>query len=130
MNILFVSPYIPSRIRVRPYNFVKALARRGHAVTLVCSAGRGEDQALAEMQALCARVVTVRIGRAELAWNALRALPAAMPFQAALNFSPRLLDLVRFEARSGRHDVAHVEHLRASALGYGLLGLPAVLELS
>lgn len=128
MNILFVSPYIPSRIRVRPYNFVKALARRGHAITLVCAAGRGEDEALAEMRALCARVVTVHIGRAELAWNALRALPGAMPFQAALNFSPRLLDLVRFEARSGRHDVAHVEHLRASALGYGLLGLPAVLD--
>lgn len=128
MNILFVSPYVPSPIHVRPYNFIKALARGGHAVTLVCSAGRSDGAALDEMRAVCARVLAAPLGRAAMAWNALRALPGPLPLQAALNFAPRLLELVRSEARSGRHDVAHIEHLRAAALGYGLLGLPTVLD--
>ena len=34
MRILFIVPYVPSLIRVRPYNFIKALAGRGHRITL------------------------------------------------------------------------------------------------
>jgi glycosyltransferase involved in cell wall biosynthesis len=128
MNILFVSPYVPSRIRVRPYNFIRALSRQGHSVKLVCASGRDDDAALEEMRSVCARVVTAPTNALEMLRNAARALPTSMPFQAALNCSPRLLELVRAEAQSGRHDVAHVEHLRGSALIGGLSGLPAVLD--
>lgn len=128
MHLLFISPYVPSPIRVRPYNFIKALARRGHTITLICSAGKNDEQALAEMRAICAQVKSVALGSAEMAWNALLALPTAMPFQAALNFSPRLVEVIRQEARSGCYDIAHIEHLRGSALDYGLLNMPVVLD--
>ena len=35
MRILFVIPYVPTRIRVRPYSRLKTLIERGHQVTLV-----------------------------------------------------------------------------------------------
>ena len=35
MRVLFVSPYVPSRIRVRPYEWIKALAGLGCHVHLV-----------------------------------------------------------------------------------------------
>ena len=35
MRILFVAPYIPSPVRVRPYQWIRALARHGHRVRLV-----------------------------------------------------------------------------------------------
>ncbi|HEU4329273.1 MAG TPA: glycosyltransferase [Roseiflexaceae bacterium] len=127
MRILFISAYVPSRIRVRPYSFIKALAGRGHAVTLVCGAGADDAEALNELHKLCRRVVAVPTGAREMAWNALRALAAPMPLQAALNFAPDLLAAVQREARAG-HDVAHIEHLRASALGYGTPLLPTVLD--
>ncbi|NOK63823.1 MAG: Glycosyltransferase involved in cell wall bisynthesis [Chloroflexi bacterium AL-W] len=128
MNILFVAPYVPSPIRVRPYNFIRALARRGNNITLVCSTDKGDQAALAEMQSICTRVLTAPLGKAGMLWNAFCALPGHLPFQAALNNSSRLLTLVHTEARSRQHDVAHVEHLRASALGAELRGLPAVLD--
>ena len=35
MRILFIAPYLPSRIRARSLNFIVELARRGHEITLV-----------------------------------------------------------------------------------------------
>lgn len=133
MRILFVSAYVPSRIRVRPYNFIKALARRGHAITLFCGAGRDDTAALAELRTLCARVVALPVGRQHLAWNTLRALPSEIPLQAALAFGPPLLNALQAEVRRGApdgqpYDVAHVEHLRAAALGVALQRLPAILD--
>lgn len=128
MNILFVSAYVPSRIRVRPYSFIKALAARGHDVTLVCGSRPDDAPALAELRAVCRRVVEVPVGPRQMAWNALRALPGTLPLQAALGFGAPLLETVRREAAAERYDVAHVEHLRASALGYALPATPAVLD--
>ena len=49
MNILYVTPYVPSLIRTRPYNLIQALARLGHRVTLLTAAGTLlEEQAQAE----------------------------------------------------------------------------------
>lgn len=127
MRILFISAYVPSRIRVRPYSFIKALAVRGHAITLVCGARAGDAAALDELRALCQRVIAVPTSTAQMGWNALRALTAPWPLQAALNFTPALLEAVQQAARIG-HDVAHIEHLRASALGYGTPLLPTVLD--
>lgn len=128
MNILFISAYVPSPIRVRPYGFIRALARRGHHITLVCGANADDRPALNALRDVCARIVTVHVSKAEMVWNALRALPGALPLQAALSFGPRLCNAVRAEDRSGRYDVAHIEHLRASALGYALFHTPAVLD--
>ena len=54
--------------------------------------------------------------------------PKVLPLQAALAFGPPLLEVVRHEAARGGYDVAHIEHLRGSALGYVLPDTPAVLD--
>ncbi|MCS6842317.1 MAG: glycosyltransferase [Roseiflexus sp.] len=128
MNILFISAYVPSPIRVRPYGFIRALAQRGHRITLVCGANADDGPALNALRDICARIVTVYVSKTEMLWNALRALPSDLPLQAALSFGQRLRDAVRTEDRSGRYDIAHIEHLRASALGYALMRTPAVLD--
>ncbi|MDW8215575.1 MAG: glycosyl transferase family 1, partial [Roseiflexaceae bacterium] len=102
MNILFVSAYVPSSIRVRPYGFIRALARRGHRITLVCGANADDSPALNALRDVCARIVTVHVSKAEMVWNALRALPGDLPLQAALSFGQRLLEAVRAEDHSRR----------------------------
>lgn len=128
MNILFVSSYVPSRIRVRPYNFIKALIRRGHQITLVCGATPDDSAALDELHHICKRVVAVEMGKVQLVANVLRALPGDLPFQAALSFGPPLLGAVQYEVMNHHYDVAHIEHLRASAVSDALQSLPAVLD--
>ncbi|HMO58289.1 MAG TPA: glycosyltransferase [Roseiflexaceae bacterium] len=128
MKILFVSPYVPSPIRVRPYSFLRTLVRRGNQVTLICQADSRDVAAVAALRELGVYVVTVAVGRLSMLWNVVRAVPGALPFQAALGFSAQMLDAIRHEVRRGNYDIAHIEHLRASALGYGLVDLPTVLD--
>ena len=35
MRVLFLSPYVPSRVRIRPYSWIRALAALGHDLHLV-----------------------------------------------------------------------------------------------
>lgn len=128
MDILFVSAYVPSRIRVRSFNFIKALVQRGHQVTLVCGATADDGNAIEEMRGVCRQVTTVEMGRAAMLKHALRALPGNLPLQAAVNFSPRLLEAVRTAATARHYDLAHVEHLRAVALSSALRPLPIVFD--
>jgi glycosyltransferase involved in cell wall biosynthesis len=128
VKILFLSPYVPSQIRVRPYNFIRALARRGHQITLICSSGKGEEQALTEIRSHCAKLIHVPLTSRRMLANALRALPSGLPLQATLNLDPELLRAIRAEVAQGSYDVAHIEHLRGSALKQGLANLPTLLD--
>ena len=55
MKILFVVPYVPSRIRIRPYEFIRWLGRRGHSVTLLSPSGPSPDEQmdLEEIRTFC-----------------------------------------------------------------------------
>jgi predicted kinase len=57
MNILFIAPYAPNPVRVRPYEFVRALLRRGHTVTL--AALWTSDAERADLAHLAAQGATV-----------------------------------------------------------------------
>lgn len=45
MRILFLSPYPPSLIRVRPFNWIKHLAARGHQITLLALVSSAQEAA-------------------------------------------------------------------------------------
>lgn len=127
MNILFVSAEIPGRSQIRANGFIRALAAHGHRITLVCGNG-GRINELSELRRLCHTVVAVPQSQADRRRNLIRALPGPLPQQTALALDRNLLDAVRNEMRSKAHDIAHVNGLSAAALGYGLFGLPAVLD--
>jgi glycosyltransferase involved in cell wall biosynthesis len=128
MDVLFVSAYVPSRIRVRSFNFIKALVRRGHTVALVCGATPTDGPAIDEMRSICREVVPVVMGRAAMLANTVRALPNDLPLQAAVNFAPALEDAVRRAVAAHPYDLAHLEHLRAAALRDALASLPMVFD--
>jgi len=129
MRILFVSPYIPSLIRVRPYNIVRALVRRGHRVTLLALKPPGDQgEALSELRDLCESVYVVPHGKAQTLVNALLALPTDLPIQAAYSRSTAFAEAARTVLGRGRFDVAHVEHLRGAVLAESLGNLPVVFD--
>ena len=129
LRILFVAPYVPSPIRVRPYQFVRHLARAGHAVTVVAlSDGLPSEQALSELREVCAAVHVVPHARWRAAAQCLLALPTPTPLWAAYCRSAPMARLLQELAVSGNFDVAHVEHLRAAHFAPALRGLPAVFD--
>jgi glycosyltransferase involved in cell wall biosynthesis len=114
LRILFVAPYAPSRIRVRPFQLLRALAGRGHRITLVCAAGSADSPALDELRAVSVMVRPVAIGRGERVAAYLRALGSDLPLQAAHCLAPALVKGVRGELRRGSYDMVHIEHLRGA----------------
>ncbi len=129
LRILFISPYLPSLIRVRPFNLIKHLSKQGHAVTLLALIPPGEDAGgLPELESWCAAVHTVGHPRWRTLWNGLLALPGQTPFQAAYSRSPQMAALIKNTLAGHAFDVAHVEHLRGAELSRPVVGLPVVFD--
>jgi polysaccharide biosynthesis protein PslH len=127
MRVLFVAPYLPSPIRVRPYQWIRALARNGHAVRLVAlrppEDGWVDDLRVREW---CESVRVFPLSRLRTLGNALAAIPRDLPLQAAYSQHPAFERFVAAEA--GQCDVVHVEHLRGSLLARRVNGIPRVLD--
>lgn len=134
MKILMVIPYVPNLISVRPYNLMRQLAARGHALTLVTMVrNEQEEQDLGQLRDHCANVIAFRQQKQRTLWNLLRTLPTRRPLQSAYSWDSRmagrLSDLVAAADGAGEpYDVVHVEHLRAARYGLHLRGAPVVWD--
>lgn len=128
MHVLFVTPYVPSLIRVRPYNLIRNLAQLGHRVTLVALAVGDEASQADGIRPYCHRCEMIPLGPRQLAGNLISALTRRVPLQAAYGHSRQLIDRLRAVLREERADVVHVEHLRASMVGSALAGVPLVFD--
>jgi len=115
MRILFVTPYPPSRIRVRGYGFLTQLQRK-HEVTVV--AQYASERELADVEALRNQgfeVVVVQESKRQAVLRSGLALFRTEPLQVAYARSSRLMHEVERLWRQSSFDVIHVEHLRGIA---------------
>lgn len=122
MRVLFVVPYVPSLIRVRPFHFVQGLARRGHEITLAAPARVGEERDGLQIQTGGGiRLLTEHLGPLRCLWNCVLAAPTRFPFQARYAWNPVLGQILAREVRRQQYDVIHVEHLRGAVYGTRLI---------
>lgn len=129
LSILFISPYLPSLIRVRPYNLIKALAERGHHLTLLALKPPGEDTSGVDMlRQWCQQLEMVPLSRWRTLWNGIRAIPGQTPFQAAYSHSPQMAELIKQTQAAKPFDVVHVEHLRGAELSGVVNGTPTIFD--
>jgi polysaccharide biosynthesis protein PslH len=123
VRILFVVPYVPNLIRVRPYNLIHHLAAAGHEVTvLTLWSSESERENAAALAGHCEHVIALPLSRRQSLWSCFLALPQRAPLQAAFCWQPGLArQLVALAGPNGRKrpafDVIHVEHLRGARYG-------------
>ncbi len=123
MRILFVVPYVPNLVRVRPFNLIRSLARRGHEITLATLWSKeDESTGLRALEPYCQSIIGVRVPTWRSALNSLVAVPTGQPLQAwyawDTEFARKIEDAVRSTKNEKLFDVIHVEHLRG--VKYGL----------
>ncbi|MBZ0294740.1 MAG: glycosyltransferase [Anaerolineae bacterium] len=129
MRILFVTPYVPSLVRVRPYNLVHALVKAGHTVTLMCLQPPGDGaETLDRLREWCDGVYVIPHSRARTLMNGMEALPSRYPVQAAYSRSPYFLNAAREVLAKKSYDVVHIEHLRGAVLAEAFQSLPIVFD--
>lgn len=126
MRILFAVPYVPSRIRVRPYEFIRALAVRHHVEVVCLVSGADEEADVIALQAVCAGVHPVPHPRLRALMRTIGGSLRGMPLQAAYASSPDLKRTV--ESMAQQFDVVHIEHLRGAATSFEIPGRPVIWD--
>lgn len=128
MRVLFITPYVPSPIRVRPYELLRALAAAGMEPTIVCAATPDDSAAIDRLRRLGFVTHAVPVATHErlmaTATGAWRGLPLQAAYGAVAPLAHRIRDLLAHES----FDLAHIEHLRAAALRPLLRDLPVVYD--
>jgi sugar transferase (PEP-CTERM/EpsH1 system associated) len=136
MKILYVVPYVPNPIRVRPFNLIRSLAGRGHQITLatICNQSSARDELnLIEHYTIDTLVKTMY--QWETIWNLAKALPTQVPLQANYSWSSEFGDrinqhVLKREIQRNGFDVVHIEHLRGSRYGLWLKSFIRMTELN
>lgn len=122
MNILFIVPYTPDRVRVRPYNLIRCLTGlRHHVYVATVWTNNADLQALKHLETECHMVISEKASRLQSLFYCLSTLPSSKPLQAAYSWQPKLASQLKLLLNRNNYDfdIIHVEHLRGSR--YGLL---------
>jgi sugar transferase (PEP-CTERM/EpsH1 system associated) len=123
MDILYVVPYFPNLIRVRPYNLIRSLTARGHRVTLMTLIS-GEEDDVAELKDYCHQLYAYDLPTWRSFYNALTAIPTSTPLQAVYCWQPALANqstkIIKNGNKKASYDVIHIEHLRGARYGLHL----------
>ncbi len=120
MNILYVVPYVPNKIRIRPYNLVRFLAARGNRVTLLTLwSNELEQESIRQLQGDGIRVIAYPLPVWRSLLNSMIGLFSGDPIQSFYCWQPQLARrLAELAFSSGEEfDAVHIEHLRGSRFG-------------
>jgi sugar transferase (PEP-CTERM/EpsH1 system associated) len=129
MKLLFITPYVPSRIRVRPFQIIKELAKR-HRVHVLALGESDETrtEGVEEIMPVVEELCVIPHSRMRGLAQACASLPLPVPLSAAYCWSRRMRRAVTWELGGGRFDLIHVEHLRAAHFVPRRVGTPMVFD--
>jgi polysaccharide biosynthesis protein PslH len=124
MRILFIVPYVPNLLRVRPYNLIRNLTGLGHQVT-VMTLSTNETIDVDHLKQYGCQVHSFDLPAWRSFINAIIAIPGKMPLQASYCWHPSLahssIEMFRNGTPIRPFDVIHIEHLRGARYGLNLL---------
>ncbi|GCE23427.1 glycosyltransferase [Dictyobacter kobayashii] len=115
MKILFITPYPPSRIRVRAYGFVQQLCREHEVTILTQSSNAQEWRDCLALQQQGFEVIVVSEPRSYALARSGLALASSTPLQVAYARSGCFLHQAQLLCARKHFDIIHVEHLRGIA---------------
>lgn len=128
-HILFVTPYVPSPVRIRPFGFIRELARQGHRVTLVCLVQPAwEECYLTEVAPFCERIYPIYLHGLDPYISTLKSLPTKIPLSVAYCQSNQFTQFVRDLVDKNSFDLIHTEFVRATPATIDIGGIPKLYD--
>lgn len=115
MKILFITPYLPSPIRVRSFNFIKGLIKNKHRVHIVSLVeSKKEEKELILMSSKLTKATPVLLPKiiSDIQTSLLWFLPQPLQctYAMSINIKRTILEILRKDD----FDCVHIEHLRAA----------------
>lgn len=127
LKILYILPYPPSLIRVRPYSLIRELIKVGHTVDVIYLVDSREEMGVNRIDMEGVRVERFELKKWESYVNFFR-YGYQFPFHVAYDFSPKFLNLVNRAIERGEYDIVHIEFWRALPALSVVEGLPVVFD--
>jgi sugar transferase (PEP-CTERM/EpsH1 system associated) len=128
VKILFVAPYLPSLIRVRPYHLIRELSRR-HDISVLATDSARVISEIDSLRQWCRSIDVVAMRPGEAARSCVTAALRGDPLQAAVCQSRQLDHAMRGQLAGRDFDLVHIEHLRAASLVQLVPhGLPTIFD--
>lgn len=129
MRLLFVTPYVPSRLRPRPFELIRQLAAQGVQITLACLIQPpSEGRYLEEVRPYVSSVHTVNVQGFRPVLRTLAAVPGRTPLSVAYCREPEFTRLVHQLVQSRSFDLLHAELVRSTPHTARISGLPKVYD--
>lgn len=120
MKILFIVPYVPNLVRVRPYNLIRSLTAGGHSVT-VLTVSNHDNEDVRNLKELCHQVYAYNLPTWRSLFNVITTLPTTTPLQATYSWQKELaescVELIAKTKEEAPFDAVHIEHLRGARYG-------------
>lgn len=126
MDILYIVPYVPDLVRVRPYNLIRSLTALGHRVSVATLwFNVAEQNALEDLRKVCFQVYSQKLSKWQTLLNCAVTVPTQKPLQASFCWQPELARQLGSLTRqdNAHYDIVHVEHLRGARYGLYLKSL-------
>jgi polysaccharide biosynthesis protein PslH len=122
MRILYIIPYVPSQIYVRPYQIIRHMAARGHQISVVTLwVNEADREAIQQLENEGIDVFSTAQPKLRSLLNSAKVLPGKIPLQAVYSWQPALAEKIQRLLLNGNgkpgFDIVHIEHLRGSRYG-------------
>ncbi len=128
MKILFIAPYLPSSLRVRPYRLIQYLSQN-HEITVIGIAQPAwTSRFVDDLRPFCKEIHVVNLNRYSCLLKSLLALPTRRPMSVAYFSSSPMKTLVRRLVHESEFDLIHTEFIRAAPYTADLQGIPKLFD--
>ena len=122
MKILYLVPHVPNPTKIRSHFHVQGLLQAGHDVTVATLERSAQDSKhINRLVETGAKVISVKLSRPQMIFNATRLIPTNLPLQSKLLWSEGLMSAITDHLKADPPDIIHVEHLRMAQYGLKLM---------
>ncbi len=95
MKIAYIVPYVPNKIRTRPYNLINHLSKLGHEVVLfTLGSGEADLADVEHMKTICKQVYYCVQPTWQSLLNCAVVLPSTKPLQAVYSWNLRFCQTI------------------------------------
>ncbi len=127
-RLLFVTPYVPASVRLRPFGFIKQLSKK-HRITVVCLVRPNwEMPYVDELKPFCEAVYPVLPGRFASILRGLVSLPTYLPATVAYSYSSQMKAQVARLVSTQSFDLIHTDFIRAAQYTAGIRSIPKLFD--
>lgn len=130
MRVLYISPYIPTRIRVRTYSLITELAKQHEVHVVALCDTKNEEQLLGkdDLQEKASSYKIIDHSKLKAIAQSFIALPTSSPMCTAYCWSGSMQKEINYLLAKHDFDIIHIEHLRAAHFHRSNTSIPIVFD--